>query len=110
MEEKIAKMVIYYVLSVYDDDKKNVESCIEIIKLFLAMIKNEETKLDRLLNVFPTEHPVYKLYKEIKGINNEELIVLFERCNEKFINYKNIVFNKINDDEEVEELTKKIIK
>lgn len=68
MEEKIVKMVIYYVLSVYDDDKKNVESCIEIIKLFLAMIKNENTKLNRLINVFPVEHPVYRLYKDIKVI------------------------------------------
>lgn len=110
MEEKVVKMVVYYVLSVYDDDKKNMKSCIEIIKLFLAMLKNEETKLDRLLNVFPTEHPVYRLYKDIKAINSEELIVLLERCKEKFINYKDIDFNKINNDEEVEKLCNQIVK
>lgn len=110
MEEKIVKMVIYYVLSVYDDDKKNMESCIEIIKLFLAMIKNENTKLNRLINVFPVEHPVYRLYKDIKVINSEELIVLLKRCKEKFINYKNIDFNKINNDEEVEKLCNQIVK
>ena len=65
MEEKILKMIINYVLGVYEDDKKSIESCIEVNTLFINMMKNEETKLDRLLYDFPKTHPVSVLYSEI---------------------------------------------
>ena len=112
MEEKVIKMIIYYVLAVNDVENKNIEGCIKITKLIIAMVKNEETKADRLLNFFPKEHPVSKLYNEIKEIDNEELLNLLDNCKNKFLNYKekNIGFNKIEDDKEVEELSKKIIK
>lgn len=110
MEEKIIEMVIYYVLAVYE--KKNMESCIEIINLIIEMTKNEETKADRLLNNFPANHPVSKLYSEMKKMNNDEFIKLLERCKEKLINYdrEEIDFNKIENDKEVEEITKEILK
>lgn len=110
MEEKIIKMVIYYVLAVYE--KKNMESCIEIINLIIAMVKNEETKADRLLNNFPIDHPVSKLYKEIKKTNKDEFIKSLKNCKEKFIDYKGdeVDFSKIENEKEVEELSKKILK
>lgn len=110
MEEKIIEMVIYYVLAVYE--KKDMESCIEIVNLIIEMTKNEETKADRLLNKFPENHPVSKLYSEMKKMNNDEFIKLLERCKEKFINYngEEINFYKIENEEEVEELSRKIIK
>lgn len=112
MKEKTMKMIIYYVLSVYDNDKKNIESCKEITDLFMLMIKNEETKLDRLLNSFPIEHPVSKNYFEIKKLNAEEITNLLKYCKEKLNNYveQNIDFNKMEDDDEVEELIKNIVK
>lgn len=112
MEEKVIKMIIYYVLAVNDVENKNIDGCIKITKLIMAMVKNEETKADRLLNSFPKEHPVLKLYNEIKEIDNEEILKLLDNCKNKFLNYneKNIDFNKIEDDKEVEELSREIIK
>ena len=109
MEEKVIKMVIYYILSIYD--KKDINSCIEITKLLIGMVKNEETKADRLLNTFPPEHPVSKLYSEIKKLTNEELIEVLEKSKDKFINYLNIevLFDKIENEEDVNILTKKIL-
>lgn len=110
MEEKIIRMIIYYVLAVNDDKTKNIDGCLEVIKLIIAMVKNEETKADRLLNLFPEGHPVSKLYAEIKKIDNEKLLELLCNCKNKFLNYNKdkIDFTKIEDDEEVEELSKEI--
>ena len=112
MEEKVVKMVIYYVLALNDDEKKNIVGCIEITKLLLAMVKNEETKADRLLNILPKEHPVSKLYAEIRELEKEELIAVLEKCKEKFSNYnaEDVFLDKIEDDIEVEELSKRIAK
>ena len=82
MEEKVIKMIIYYVLGVYDNSKKTIESCVEVNKLLIAMIKNEETKADRLINRFPNQHPVSKLYGELR--NNDNLLELLEYSKEKF--------------------------
>ena len=110
MEEKILKMKIYYFLFIYKKKKKNMESCLDILNLFLSMAKNEESKLDRLLNKFPEEHQVFKLYSEIKELDKDELIKLLEISKEKFVefNKNDIDFNKLEDDKEVEELAKKI--
>lgn len=110
MEEKIIKMIIYYVLGVYDDDKKTIKSCIEVNKLIIAMIKNEETKADRLINSFPKQHPVSKIYLELR--NNENLLWLLEYSKEKFekTDINNDCLMSINDDEEVENLSKEIAK
>lgn len=105
MDEKAIKMIIFYVLSIYDDDKKTLETCIEVIKLLIAMVKNEETKADRLLNSFPQNHPVSKIYEELKNADN--LLELLENSKKKFEN-ANIDINairNINDDEDVEELS-----
>lgn len=111
MEEKILEMTIYYVLSVYDNDKKNMESCNDILNLFVSMTKNEKSKLDRLLNKFPEEHPVSKLYSEIKELNNDEFIKLLENIKEKIVKFNKdeIELNEFEDDKEVKELAKKII-
>ena len=110
MEEKVVRMIIYYVLSCYDEDKKTIESCIEVNKLLINMVKNEETKADRLINSFPTKHPVTKLYSELR--NNDNLLELLENSKEKFenIDINNKYLNNIEDDEEVEELSKKLVK
>lgn len=110
MEEKVIKMIIYYVLSVYDNSKKTIESCVEVNKLLIAMIKNEETKADRLINRFPNKHPVSKLYGELR--NNDNLLELLEYSKEKFekTNIDNNCLMNINDDIEVENLSKEIAK
>lgn len=110
MEEKTIKMILYYVLAIYDDNKKTFETCIEVINLLIVMVKNEETKADRLLNTFPQEHPVTKLYSEIK--NQDNLLELLEHSKGKFENTKidtNAVRN-IQDDEDVEKISKKLMK
>ena len=110
MEEKVIKMIIYYVLGVYDNSKKTIESCVEVNKLLIAMIKNEETKADRLINRFPNQHPVSKLYGELR--NNDNLLELLEYSKEKFekTNIDNNCLMNINDDIEVENLSKEIAK
>ena len=110
MEEKVIKMIIYYVLGVYDDDKKTIQSCIEVNQLFIKMVKNEETKLDRLINSFSNQHPVSKLYGELR--NNDNLLELLEYSKEKFekANIDNNCLMNINDDIEVENLSKEIAK
>lgn len=112
MEEKIVKMVIYYVLAVYEDDEKNIEGCIKVAELFLMTVENEEDKLDYILKLFPEKHPVYTLYSEIKDISKEELITILKSCKEKFNNYKekNIDLKEIKDEKELEELCKNIVK
>lgn len=108
MEEKAIKMIIYYVLGVYDTDKKTIKSCIEVNKLLITMIKNEETKADRLINSFPTQHPVSKIYKELR--NNDNLLELLEYSKEKFekLNMDNDCLKNIEDDEDVEKLSNQI--
>lgn len=105
MEEKTIKMILFYVLAIYDDDKQTVQTCIEVIKLLIAMVKNEETKADELLNSFPQEHPVSKLYNELKNQNN--LLELLEYSKEKFKNTKidTNAIRSIQDDEDVEKLS-----
>lgn len=110
MEEKTIKMILFYVLSIYDDNKKTFETCIEVTKLLIAMIKNEETKADRLLNTFPQEHPVSELYSELK--NQDNLLDLLEYSKEKFENTKidiNAIKN-IQEDEDVENLSIELLK
>lgn len=110
MEEKTIKMIIFYVLSIYEDDKKTFETCIEVTKLLIAMVKNEETKADRLLNVFPEEHPVSKIYIELK--NQDNLLELLESSKARFENTKidNSALRSINDDEDVEKLSIELLK
>ncbi len=110
MQEKTIKMILFYVLSIYDDEKKTFETCSEVAKLLMAMVKNEETNADRLLNSFPQEHPVSKLYNELKKQNN--LLELLEYTKEKF-DYTKINTNairNIQDDEDVEKLSKELVK
>lgn len=111
MEKKVVKMIIYYVLSVYGDEENNMEGCIKITETFLEMLKNEETKLDGLLNLFPIAHPVSVLYSGIRETSTEELIAVLERCREKFINYKekNVNLKEIKDAKELEELCEDIV-
>lgn len=110
MEEKVIRMIIYYVLASYDDDKKTIESCIEVNKLLIAMVKNEETKADRLLNSFPAQHPVLELYKDIR--NSEEFLSALETSKEKFekADINSECLKNIEDDAEVEELSNKLAK
>lgn len=110
MEEKTIKMIIFYVLSIYDEDKKTIETCIEVTNLLIAMVKNEETKADRLLNTFPQEHPVSKLYNELKSQNN--LLDLLEYSKEKFVNTTIDInaIRDIKDDEDVEKLSLELLK
>lgn len=110
MEKKVIKMIIYYVLGVYDDDKKTIKSCIEVNKLIIAMIKNEETKADRLINSFPTRHPVSEIYRELRNIDN--LLELLEYSKEKFekSNIDNDCLKNVEDDEDVEKLSNQIAK
>ena len=107
MELKVIQMVIYYVLSTCDDEKKTKESCIDINKLLIAMVKNKETKADELLNLFPLGHPVSKIYLEIKDNN---LLELLEFSKEKFekAEFDNEILINIEKESEVEELSKKI--
>lgn len=110
MEEKTIKMILFYVLAIYDDNKKTFETCIEVTKLLITMVKNEKTKADRLLNTFPQEHPVSELYSKIK--NQDNLLELLEHSKEKFENTKidtNAIRN-IQDDEDVEKLSKELSK
>lgn len=110
MEEKTIKMILFYVLAIYDDNNKTFETCIEVTKLLIAMVKNEKTKADRLLNTFPQEHPVSELYSEIK--NQDNLLELLEHSKEKFENTKidtNAIRN-IQEDEDVEKLSKELSK
>lgn len=108
MEEKVIEMIIYYVLGVYDKDKKTIKSCIEVNKLLIAMIKNEETKADRLIKSFPSQHPVSQIYRELR--NNENLLELLEYSKEKFekTNIDNDCLKNIEDDVEVEKLSKQL--
>ncbi len=110
MEEKVLKMIINYVLGVYDEDKKTISSCIEVNKLFINMIKNKATKLDRLLNSFPEFHPVSIIYSEIR--DREDLIQLFEKSKELFenTNIDNNCLKTFEDDKDVEELCNKLLK
>ena len=39
MKEKLIRLIIYYVISVYEDEKKTKETCSEIANLLLLMIK-----------------------------------------------------------------------
>lgn len=110
MEEKTIKMILFYVLAIYDNNKKTFETCIEVINLLIEMVKNEETKADRLLNTFPQEHPVSKLYSVLKEQDN--LLELLEYSKEKFENTKldtNAIRN-IQDDEDVENLSIELLK
>ena len=45
------------------------------------MVKNEETKADRLLNLFPNKHPVKLIYDELR--EREDLLELLENSKEK---------------------------
>ena len=85
MEEKALKIVINYVLGIYKEDKKTIESCKEVNTLFINMVKNEETKLDRLLNSFPEVHPVASIYSEIR--DREDLLQLHYNCLRKVKKY-----------------------
>lgn len=76
VQEKAIRMIIYYVLACCEKDKQTIESCIEINKLLIAMVKNEETKADRLLNLFPDKHPVKLIYDELRV--REDLLDLLE--------------------------------
>ena len=110
MKEKTLKMILFYVLAIYDENKKTFETCIEVINLLILMIKNEETKADRLLNTFPQEHPVSKLYNELK--NQDNLLELLEYSKEIFKSTKidsNAIKN-IKDDEDVEKLSIELLK
>lgn len=74
-------MMIYYVLACCEKEKQTIESCIGINKLLIAMVKNEETKADRLLNLFPNKHPVKLIYDELR--EREDLLELLENSKEK---------------------------
>lgn len=110
MEEKTIKMIIYYVLGVYDIDKKTIKSCIEVNKLLIEMIKNEETKADRLINSFPAQHPVSKIYRELRSTNN--LLEVLVNSKEKFekSDIDNDCLKNIEDDTDVEKLCNQIVK
>ena len=110
MEEKILKMIINYVLGVYEDNKKSIESCIEVNTLFINMMKNEETKLDRLLDGFSKTHPVSVLYSEIR--DREDLLQLLEKSKEIFekTDVDNECLKSFEDDKDVEEMCKKLFK
>ena len=109
MEEKTVKMIIYYVLGVYDDDKKTIKSCIEVNKLLIAMVKNEETKADRLLDSLPAQHPASEIYRELR---NENLLELLEYSKERFekSDIDNDCLINIKDDAEVENLSRELTK
>lgn len=110
MEEKVIKMIIYYVLGVYDNDKKTIKSCVEVNKLLIAMLKNKEIKADRLINSFPSQHPVLEIYRELR--NNDNLLELLEYSKEKFerTNIDNDCLKNVEDDEDVEKLSNQIAK
>lgn len=110
MKEKFIRLIIFYVLSVYEENKKNKESCHEVANLLLLMIKNEENKADRLLNSFPEEHPVTLIYSELKENSKEDLIEALESAIESInkYNFEENILVKLEDDLEVEKLSKKI--
>ena len=110
MEEKAIKMIMYYVLGVYDNDKKTIESCIEVNKLLIAMVKNEETKADKLINSFPAQHPVTEIYRELRDTNN--LLEVLENSKEKFekSGIDNDILKNIEDDANVKKLCNQIAK
>ncbi|MGN1297837.1 MAG: hypothetical protein ACI4VH_05390 [Clostridia bacterium] len=110
MEEKVLKMIINYVLGAYEDNEKTIESCIEVNKLFINMIKNEETKLDRLLDSFPKTHPVAITYSEIR--DREDLVQLLEKSKEIFekADVDNKCLKSFEDDQDIEKLCKKLFK
>jgi len=110
MEEKALKIVINYVLGIYEEDKKTIESCKEVNTLFINMVKNEETKLDRLLNSFPEVHPVASIYSEIR--DREDLLQLLEKSKEIFekADVDNECLKSFEDDKDVEELCEKLLK
>ena len=72
------------------------------------MVKNEDTKANRLLKAFPSQHPVSKLYAEIR---DKDLLALLEFSKEKFekANIDNNYLSKIEDDEDINALSRKLI-
>ena len=110
MKEKLIRLIIYYVISVYEDEKKTKETCSEIANLLLLMIKNEETKADKLIETFPDKHPVRVIYNEIKETNKEDLTEILEdaiKSLNEFSFEKECLVN-LADDSEVENLSKAI--
>ena len=112
MEEKVIKMILYYVLAIYDEEKKTLDSCVEFNKLLIAMIQDDIENADKLLNKFPVEHPVYAIYQELKQKSKEEILTLLNYSNNKFINakIKDDCLKCLEDDTEAEEIIKKINK
>lgn len=110
MEEKVIRMIIYYVLSVNDEENKTIEACLELNKLLLAMVKDRKDKADELLNLFPTGHPVSVLYSELREKSNEEIIKLLENSINKFTKTKlsGDSLKALQDDKEVENISKQI--
>ena len=112
MEEKIIKMIkmiVYYILALCPEEKKTIKSCIELNKILVDIAKKDKSELDKFIGVWPENHPVPKLYREIK---EEELITLLEISQNKFENCKieNDYLKNIEDDNQAEELIKKIAK
>ena len=110
MKEKLIRLIIYYVISVYENEKRRKETCNEIANLLFLMIKNEETQADRLIKTFPDKHPVTIIYNEIKENNKEELVEALKdaiKLLNKFSFEKECLVN-LADDSEVENLSKAI--
>ena len=110
MEEKVIELMIYYVLGVNDKDKQTIEECLTLNNLLLTVVKNDKPKVDSLLDSFPKTHPVAKIYSELR--DREDLLKLLEFSKEKFENSKveNDSLKKFEDDSEVEELARKLMK
>lgn len=107
--KKVVKMIIYYVIA--GCEKHDIEQCKEVINLQYDMLTNggKEEFLESLINIFPKDHDVQKLYEDISKNGIEEMISAYDGAISAFAKATNINFSNFKEDEEVEKLADKLM-
>ena len=78
MDEEVVKLVIYYVLAVYDEKEQNIKKCYEVVNEWCNILINDGIgRLDNLMESFSNTHQVYTIYNELKP-NNIDLLEIFK--------------------------------
>lgn len=107
--KNVVKMIIYYVLA--GCEKQDIQQCREVIELQYDMVSNggKDEYLDSLINIFPKDHVVQNLYKEISKNGIDEMILAYKGAADIFSKADEIDFAKIEEDYDVEKIADKLM-
>ena len=112
MIQNFLLMIIFLVLSSYDDNKRSIYGCIYQTDLFINLASSEDDLLDTVMNSIPDNHPSKMAYDQLKRLPKQEFIINLKIVKEKLEAFSDKEYDMyhIEKPEEVINLSELILK